>query len=262
MATVAAVFTQQPRPRTPEDVVKSLFGEKPRVVGEPPKPSSRPEHKRVWAKIESSKDEVIAEVAAEVERRDPTRAKRRVGLTDGERALQTRLTTAIPGNTMILDLMHVLEKLWKATYCFNAEGSKEAVAWVRERALRLLRGQVSQVIKGMGKSATARGLKGRKRKTVDNVREYFRRNRHRMRYHEYLRDGLPIASGSVEGACKNLVKDRMERSGMRWTIEGAEAMLRLRAAYLSGDFAEFWQFHIHQEQARLYGSRKWSVVEE
>ena len=65
-----------------------------------------------------------------------------------------------------------------------------------------------------------------------------------MRYHEYLREGLPIASGAVEGACKNLIKDRMERSGMRWTEPTAEAMLKMRAIYVSGDFDMYWNYHI------------------
>lgn len=265
MATVAAVFTQQPRVRTPEEVVESLFEPRPRILGDDahPKPSGpRPEHKRVWASVTKSKDEVIAEVAAEVERRDPRREKRRVVVTDGERALQKRVSAGVVGITLVLDFLHVLEKLWKAAYCFNEEGSETTVAWVRERALRILRGGVSQVIKGMGKSATARGLTGQKRKTVDEVRAYFYRNRRRMRYHEYLRDGLPIASGAVEGACRNLIKDRMERSGMRWTIDTAEALVKLRAAYLSGDFADYWRFHVESDQQRLHPTGRWRVVEE
>lgn len=265
MATVAAVFTQQPRVRTPEEVVASLFDPpKPRVVGakEPATPSARPEHKRIWASVEKSKDEVIAEVAAEVERRDPTAEKRRVGLMDGERALQTKTAGAVAGIMLILDIIHAIEKLWKIAYCFHPEGSDEAVAWVRERALRLLQGGVSQVIKGLGKSATARGFTGEKRKAIDAVRAYFRRNRSRMRYHEYLRDGLPIASGAVEGACRNLIKDRMERSGMRWTITTAEALVKLRAAYLSGDLEEYWRFHVEADQQRLHPKGGWRVVEE
>ena len=69
-----------------------------------------------------------------------------------------------------------------------------------------------------------------------------------MRYNEYLASGWPIASGPVEGACKNLIKDRMERSGMRWTEQMAEAIVQLRAIYLSGDFDRYWQFHIDQDQ--------------
>jgi hypothetical protein len=265
MATVAAVFTQQPRVRTPEEVVASLFDPpKPRIVGvdEPATPNVRPEHKRVWASVEKSKDDVIADVAAEVERRDPTREKRRVGVTDGERALQKKTAGAVPGIVLILDIIHAIEKLWKAAYCFHPEGSDEAVAWVRERALRLLQGKVSQVVKGMGKSATARGFTGQKRKTVDAVRRYFYRNRRRMCYHEYLRDGLPIASGAVEGACRNLIKDRMERTGMRWTITTAEALVKLRAAYLSGDLEEYWRFHVECDQQRLHPKGRWRVVEE
>ena len=79
-----------------------------------------------------------------------------------------------------------------------------------------------------------------------------------MRYHEYLANGWPIASGPVEGACKNLIKDRMERSGMRWTEQMAEAIVQLRAIYLSGDFNAYWDFHIEQDQRRLYPA--WTVV--
>lgn len=109
---------------------------------------------------------------------------------------------------------------------------------------------------------TKRRLRGARRKTLQSTAAYYYRNRSRMRYAVYLKQGLPIASGSVEGACKNLVKDRMERSGMRWTPEMAEAMLRLRATYLSGDFEEYWDYHIRQEQQRLYPyAHQISVVE-
>jgi hypothetical protein len=81
-----------------------------------------------------------------------------------------------------------------------------------------------------------------------------------VRYDQYLAQGLPIASGSVEGACKNLIKDRMERSGMRWTESMAEAIVRLRAIYLSGDFDSYWAFHITQDKRRLYPPGRWTVV--
>jgi hypothetical protein len=80
-----------------------------------------------------------------------------------------------------------------------------------------------------------------------------------MHYDEYLKQGWPIASGAVEGAYKNLVKDRMERSGMRWQVPGAEAVLKLRALKLSGDMDEYWAFHIQREQARLYGAIHWNL---
>ena len=151
-----------------------------------------------------------------MERRDPSRSTTRLALTDGERALQIRVDQKLKV-TLILDLMHVLEKLWKTAYIFHPEGSLEADLWVLDRTLRILFGEAGQVVKGIRQSITKRGLSGPKRKTLNAVASYLYRNRARMRYNEYLANGWPIASGPVEGACKNLIKDRMERSGMRWT---------------------------------------------
>jgi len=256
MATVAAVYTQQPRIRTPEEVVESLFEGK----RSEDKPRRRPEHKRVWASLQKSKEELIAEVAAEMRARDPEGLKTHAAVTDGERALQNRVKRLLAGAILILDLLHVLEHLWDAAHALYGEGSREARDWVRSHALMILCGQVSQVVKGMRQSVTKRKLRGSRRKTILDAAGYFYRNRAHMRYDEYLAQGLPIASGAVEGACKNLVKDRMERSGMRWQIPGAEAVLKLRAIKLSGDMDEHWQFHIEQEHERLYGAYEWKIA--
>jgi len=205
----------------------------------------------VWASLLKGKTAVIEEVAEEMDRRDPSRSTTRLALTDGERALQIRVDQKLTV-TLILDLMHALEKLWKAAYVFHAEGSLPADLWVLDRTLRILFGEVGQVVKGIRQSITKRGLSGPKRKTLNAVANYLYRNRSRMRYNEYLANGWPIASGPVEGACKNLIKDRMERSGMRWTEQMAEAIVQLRAIYVSGDFDRYWQFHIDQDQRRLY----------
>jgi hypothetical protein len=195
-----------------------------------------------------------------MERRDPRHERKRVVVTDGERALQRRVATLIANALLILDFLHVLEHLWAAAHAFHREGTDAAREFVRERALRILWGKVAQVVKGIRQMVTKRGIKGRRKKVLLGVAGYFYRNRSRMRYDEYLRLGLPIASGAVEGACKNLVKDRMERSGMRWTPKGAEAMLRMRAIYLSGDFVEYWKYHVAREQARLHPQGRWCPV--
>jgi len=75
-----------------------------------------------------------------------------------------------------------------------------------------------------------------------------------MRYDIYLKRGYPVGSGVVEGACKNLVKDRMEQCGMRWTIAGAEAVLGMRSIQINGMTSDYWQYHIAQEKQRLYGN--------
>jgi len=260
MATVATVFTQVPRVRTAEAVVASLFDEEApeqvRVGG--------PEHKRVWASLEKPREDVFVEIAEEMARRNSHQDKLQVMLTDGDPVLERMSRQYLPKEllVLILDFLHVSERLWQAGHAFYGEGTEEAVGWVRKHALMILRGEVSQVIKGMRQSVTKRGLKGERAKAVLKGAAYFYRNRHRMRYDIYLALGLPIASGAVEGACRHLVKDRMERAGMRWVIPGAEAVLKMRALKLSGDFDTYWQFHIQQDQQRLYGNRTWEPVNE
>ena len=261
MATVAAVFTQQPRVRTPEDVIQSLFDPE-QDRSKKTKRAPGPERKRIWASLVAGKDAVIQDVKKEMDRRDPYGTKKRVVVTDGERALQYRVCAAMKGILLILDFLHVLEKIWACAHVFHKEGSGHAVEFVRERAFRILRGEVGQVVKGLRQMATKRKVKGSKCKTLLNVAAYYYRNRSRMRYDQYLAEGLPIASGSVEGACKNLIKDRMERSGMRWTPPTAEAMLQMRAVYLSGDFEEYWDYHAAQEQARLYPKGFWRPMDD
>ena len=259
MATVAAVFTQEPRIRTAEDVVKSLF-RTPLSVAQMPAPKTdrkklRPHDKRIWASLRKGKDGIIQEAAEEVERRDPNRVKTRVILTDGERALQYRTRRLVYGAILVLDLLHALQYLWKVACAFFEEGSKEVTEWTKKQALKLLQGKVGRVIQGIRQSATKRKLVGKKKEAIEVATRYFSKNRQYMRYNEYLEQGLPIASGSVEGACKNLINDRMERSGMRWVEESAEAMLKMRAIYLSGDFDAYWAYHLVKERERYLEGR-------
>jgi len=258
MATVAAVFAAAPRRRTPDTVLASLFAEDP--APKRPRNRQRPKDKRVWASLLAGKDSFISDVKAEMTRRDPGRQHTWVIVTDGERALQRRVANSFTDVTLILDLLHVMEKLWKVGHALHAEGSPEAVAFVRERADRILHGQVSQVVKGFRLIVTKRGLTGQKAKTITQAADYLYANRERMRYDLYLKRGWPIASGAVEGACKCLVRDRFERSGMRWTLAMAEAMLMLRAVYLSDDWDAYWKWHVEQDQMRLYQKGSWRVV--
>lgn len=258
MATVAAVFTQQRFVRTAQEVVDSLF-RSTENANEKRHHTPRCHDKRVWASLTAGKDAFITDAVKEVERRNPQDNKQVVAVTDGERALQIRITREMKNITLILDLAHVLEKLWIAAHVFHKEGSLEAQQFVRDRALMVLSGNVGQVVKGFHAMITKRRIKGPKRKTLLKVCQYLYGNRSRMKYNVYLREGLPIASGAVEGACKNLIKDRMERSGMRWTKRMAEAMVKMRALYLSDDLDDYWQFHVEKEQTRLYYV-KWKPV--
>ncbi len=120
---------------------------------------------------------------------------------------------------------------------------------------RILQGEVEGVIRGLRWQATHKKLKGERLKQVEKSCAYFENNAHRMRYNEYLAAGYPIASGAIEGACRHVVVDRREGSGMRWVMEGAQSMLGLRCLYLNGDWEHFMKFHIEQEQKALYPVR-------
>ena len=78
------------------------------------------------------------------------------------------------------------------------------------------------------------------------------KNKKRLAYDTALADGLPIASGVIEGACRHLINDRLDITGARWSLAGAEAMLKLRSLKSSGDFDEYWSFHKKQSKLRLY----------
>ncbi len=95
-------------------------------------------------------------------------------------------------------------------------------------------------------------LSASKNEKLKAICKFLQNNQHRMRYDEYLAAGYPIASGVIEGACRHFVKDRMERAGMRWTMEGAQAMLDLRSIALNGDWDGFTQYRIQRETKRLY----------
>ncbi len=250
MAAVGAVYTIEPFVRTADDVIEELMRKEARQR------RPRPQNKRVRADLLVGKVSLFLWLAQETIRRNSRGNKPVIFLSDGERALQDRQSEYLPENTIcILDLFHVLERLWKVAWCFFDERAqkRQAHQWVEERLKRLLEGRVASVIRGIRYQATQYGLRGQRRKTVKEAADYFERNRDRMKYDEYLAAGYPIGSGVVEGACRHLVKDRMERSGMRWLPSGAQAMLDLRATYLNGEWNDFWKFHVEREDQRLYG---------
>src|SRR5262249_39013316 len=156
----------------------------------------------------------------------------------------------------VLDILHVTPRLWQAAHLFNKQSSDEARAFVRARLLRVLRGKVKGVIKGLRRLGTSRGLSGKKKKDLAKLCRYLANNASRMRYDLYLQKGYPIASGVIEGACRHYVKDRMERAGMRWSLEGAQSMLDVRSEYLNGDWDALHSHRIEAQTRRLYPHRQ------
>jgi hypothetical protein len=254
MACVGAVYTIARHVRTPQQILDEL--QRKERDRDRPKPC----HKHVWAEMTRAIEDQVCvgritlfgQMAEERLLRDPQSKKITICLYDGEKALWACWAEFLPDSVGILDLFHVLERLWKVAHCFHPEKSKASAEFVEQRLQQLLEGKVGYVIGGLRQMVTKHELKGAKRKLVLEAAQYYENNREHMKYDEYLAAGYPIGSGVAEGACRHLVKDRLEQTGMRWTVQGAQAMLYLRATYLNGDWAEFQDFRIAREQKRLY----------
>ncbi len=254
MAYVGAVYSIDGFRRTADDVVDEVC-RKERAVDRP-----RPQHKQVWAEMTrtpegegaTGRERAFVEMAIACRDRDPQHRKTLVCLMDGEKALWDVAREWLPRAVGVLDLFHVLERLWVAAHCFHAERSPEAAAFVSHRLRMLLEGKVGYVIGGLRRLRDEHALTGTKRKTLNAAINYYENNRAHMKYNEYLAAGYPIGSGVAEGACRHLVKDRLECTGMRWTVNGVQAMIHLRAIYLNGCWEDFTNYHIKAEQHRLY----------
>ncbi len=255
MAQVASLYSVAPYVRTVQDVLADL-----RPVREAAKTRRpRPTNKRVWASVEKEPEVVIREAFDDALRRDPGKKRTWVVLVDGNRDQLRLVKTAARrigvAITVIVDLIHVLEYLWKAAYAFHPDGSKDAESWVQQRLMWLLRGEHTKVRANLRRNASARELEEAKLKPVRACLRYLRGARHYLAYDDALAAGLPIATGVIEGACRYLVKDRMEKTGARWSLTGAEAVLRLRALRASGDFERYWLLHLDREHARHHRAR-------
>ncbi len=255
MAEVAAVYLVEPFERNAEDVIRELG-----PIHEVRAPRPRPMNKRVWASVVEDATDVIDEAFREARRLDPNCERQWVVVVDGDpdqiRAVRTVAVRHGVNITLVLDVIHVLEYLWKAAYCFHPDASKEAEAWVTERLRALLTGHdPSQIAAGIRRSATRQRLSSQQRKSADTCARYLINKRSMLNYANALRQGFPIATGVIEGACRYLVKDRMDRTGARWSLDGAEAVLRLRALRTNGDFDAYWKFHLAREYQRNHCTR-------
>ena len=254
MATVAAVYTTAPFVRSPEQFLQSLMPRQPGA--KPPLLRPRPVAKRAWASLEREPWEVVAEATLEAERHDPEHVKRWVVLVDGA---ETQLDLVEAGAaaygvdvTVILDIIHVVEYVWKAAHAARGAPTRRIGPG---RACRAFSSKSSKVAAAMRRAATVAGLSKDTRKPVDTCADYLQKYAPYLHYDRYLAAGYPIATGVIEGACRYLVRDRMELTGARWRLVGAEAVLKLRALRASGDFDAYWDFHEAREYERNHAQR-------
>ena len=155
---------------------------------------------------------------------------------------------------LVIDLVHVLD-LWAAAWCFHARDDPAAEDWVAVQALAVLAGRARQVTRSLTAQAAQHGLTESQRTGVEACARYLTNNQEYLHYDEALASGWPIATRVIEGAARHLIGDRLDITGSRWGIEGAEAILRLHAVIDNGDFEAYWAFHLHREHDRVHRPR-------
>lgn len=251
MAQVASVYNIDRNVRTPEQVAA--------IVERPSESPPRPVGKRVWASVEKDQDIVIQDLFNEAEGRDPDHKMEWIVLVDGQLSQLDRIKTEARKRkikiTIIVDVIHVIEYIWKAARCFFEETDSKAEKWVTEHLLSVLHGKAKVVACAMRRSATFKNLKKNEREPIDKCADYIHNNTEYLAYDRSLKKGYPIATGIIEGACRHIVKDRMDITGARWSLTGAEAILKLRSLHASGDLDEYWAFHQVQEHERNHESK-------
>lgn len=255
-AIVTSSYTIAPAVRTPEAVVTSFFDQEQELAPGVQKTTDRrpkPQNKHVWATLDG-KDTALERLQKQVKPRQGSHILHKVALSDGCEALQERIKKHFPDFTLVLDFVHANEYLWKVANSLLGESDPGRSAWVAEKTLEMLSGRLSQVIADFRQTARQQKTKKAQVEILTKTANYFERNSPYMDYSTYLANGWPIASGVIEGACRHLVRDRMELSGMRWSQTGAENLLRLRAVAENQDWQNYHSFRRCKRHKRLYGT--------
>jgi hypothetical protein len=253
MAEVAAVYDLTPVPRTAADILPTDDQRRDRTV-----PAPRAAGKWLAASVSDDAAAVITAGFDEAARRDPDHKRTWVALVDGNTHQIERIRAEAKARDLtvpiVVDFIHVLEYIWKAAWCFHTEADPAAETWVRTQARAVLAGRAAIVAAAIRRKATYYGLDPGQRRNADVAAGYLLAKKPYLDYPTALNKGWPIATGVIEGACRHLVKDRMDITGARWSLPGAEAVLKLRALISNGNFDQYWTWHLTQEQQRVHNS--------
>ena len=252
MAELAVVYDCKPVPREPSDILARKE--------DGPKPEA-PQAKAKWltASVVEDAKEVIKAALDEAERRDPGHLRPWVALVDGAKHQIDVITAEAKKReidiTIVIDCVHVLEYLWGAARCFCTETDPHGEAFVAEKMLEVLEGRAGIVAGAIHRKATMLVLSADQRKKADKCASYLKHKQPHLNYPEALVHGWPIATGVIEGAVRYVCRDRMDVTGARWSVDGAEAVLKLRAMRANGDWPAYWHYHLAEERTRVHDSR-------
>tara|TARA_Y100000294_G_C8510347_1_gene318514 strand:- start:28 stop:1032 length:1005 start_codon:yes stop_codon:yes gene_type:complete len=269
-SVVTVDFSFNPEARNAQEMVKVLMKtqtlqereqakqerKQRREAGLPKPRAALNAHRRATLK---GKEDAFSRMMEHVIQRDPTADKKIIALLDGDPALETMALKQLKAHNLelhldalILDIIHVSDYVWDVGTALYGEKSPQRIQWVEKKLCAILQGKVGRVIGGLKQIRTKNKLRKAQKTTIQKAITYFENHRHMMAYDIYLEKGYPIATGLVEGTCGSLVEDRMEQSGMRWSIAGAQAVLEQRAVVKNNDWEDFWAFYIDMETLRLY----------
>ena len=254
LAELGAVYDATPVPRAACDIFPANETERQAAVDGP-----TATNKWLVASIVQDAASVIAQVFDEAERRDPQHTRVWVALVDGNvhqiNRIDAEATARNINVVVVCDLVHVVEYLWKAAWSLHREADPAAEHWVRHHALAVLDGNAQKVASTIRRQATKADLSPTQRKGADEAAAYLTNKAPYLNYPTALVSGWPIATGVIEGACRHIVADRFDVTGARWSLPGAEAILKLRALRSNGDFDNYWTYHLDQERHRVHESR-------
>ena len=263
MAELACVYDAVPVPRTPQDVIATPAQQRQKnkaqakSKGKPREPQAR--GKWLTASVTDDIPAVISSAFDEGERRDQQHKREWVVLIDGNNTQIEAVTAEADRRgvtvTIVIDFIHVLEYIWKAAWSFFDKGEPAAEEWVADQARKVLHGKTRQVVAGIRRRATTYGYSHAERAGADECARYLENKQDYLDYATALSNGWPIATGIIEGACRSIVKDRMDITGARWGLEGAEAILKLRALIATGDFDAYWRYHLRREHERIHHAK-------
>lgn len=253
MATLACVFDTDPAPRRPHDIIAPPDG---RSGSRPPRPGPKARAKWLCGSVVHPPEHVIGAAFDQAEARDRDHVRDWVVLVDGARhqldLIQTEAVRRGIEVHTLLDIVHVSEYVWTAAHCFHKPGTPQAEAWVAGHLTTILHGQADRAAAEITAQADTAHLRGARREAAAACVRYLTGHLDQLHYDTALAKGWPIATGAIEGACRHLIGDRLEITGARWGLTGAEAVLKLRALNDNGDFEEYWRHHLAREHERLY----------
>jgi hypothetical protein len=167
-----------------------------------------------------------------------SRAKKKVVIGDGAEWIWNLVAEHFPGAIQIVDLYHACQHLWELARRLHPNNEGNQKTWMKIHQKLLEKGKIEKLVLSLRSIDADHPEVAEKIRTVA---DYFAKNAERMRYPQFRRQHLFIGSGVIEAGCKTVIGSRLKRSGMFWTVRGANAILALRCCHLNRRFEDYWE---------------------